>query len=80
MYFITLSFLVRKIFTFYINDVLLFKRPVPGPKGEREHYHSDNERQLRLEHTREREQTDRKTDGLSRSAVIGGPLLSSLHI
>ena len=33
MYFITLPFLVRKIFTFYINDVLLFKCPVPGPKG-----------------------------------------------
>ena len=26
-------FLVRKIFTFYINDVPLFKCPVPGPKG-----------------------------------------------
>jgi len=26
-------FLVHKIFTFYINDVLLFKCPVPGPKG-----------------------------------------------
>jgi len=33
VYFITLSFLVRKIFTFYINDVLLFKCPFPGPKG-----------------------------------------------
>ena len=33
VYFITLSVLVRKIFTFYINDVLLFKCPVPGPKG-----------------------------------------------
>ena len=33
VYFITLLVLVRKIFTFYINDVLLFKRPVPGPKG-----------------------------------------------
>jgi len=32
MYFITLP-LVLKIFTFYINDVLLFKCPVPGPKG-----------------------------------------------
>ena len=31
--FITLPFLVCKIFTFYINDVLLFKCPVPGPKG-----------------------------------------------
>ena len=26
------TFLVRKIFTFYINDVLLFQCPVPGPK------------------------------------------------
>jgi hypothetical protein len=25
--------LVRKIFTFYINDVLLFKCPFPGPKA-----------------------------------------------
>jgi hypothetical protein len=25
--------LVRKIFTFYVNDVLLFKCPVSGPKG-----------------------------------------------
>jgi hypothetical protein len=25
--------LVRKIFTFYINDVLLFKCPFPGPKS-----------------------------------------------
>jgi len=33
VYFIMLTFLVRKIFTFYINDVLLFKCPVPGPKG-----------------------------------------------
>ena len=33
MYFITLPVLVRKIFTFYVNDVLLFKCPVPGPKG-----------------------------------------------
>ena len=33
VYFITLPFLVRKIFTFYINDVLLFQWPVPGPKG-----------------------------------------------
>ena len=32
VYFITLPFLVRKLFTFYINDVLLFfKCPVPGP-------------------------------------------------
>jgi len=27
------TFLVRKIFTFYINDVLLFTCPVPEPKG-----------------------------------------------
>jgi len=27
VYFITLPFLVRKIFTFYVNDVLLFKCP-----------------------------------------------------
>ena len=33
VYFITLPFLVRKIFTFYINDMLLFKCPFPGPKG-----------------------------------------------
>jgi hypothetical protein len=33
VYFITLHFLVRKIFTFYTNDVLLFKCPFPGPKG-----------------------------------------------
>ena len=33
VYFITLPFVVRKIFTFYINDVLLFKCPIPGPKG-----------------------------------------------
>ena len=33
VYFITLPFLVHKIFTFYINDVLLFKCAVPGPKG-----------------------------------------------
>ena len=32
VYFVTLPFLVRKIFTFYINEVLLFKCPVPGPK------------------------------------------------
>ena len=35
VYFITLPFLVRKIFTFYINDVLLFKCPIPGAKGYR---------------------------------------------
>jgi len=33
VYFITLPFVVRKIFTFYVNDVLLFKCPFPGPKG-----------------------------------------------
>jgi len=33
VYFITLPFLVRKMFTFYVNDVLLFKCPFPGPKG-----------------------------------------------
>jgi len=33
VYFITLPILVRKIFTFYVNDVLLFKCPFPGPKG-----------------------------------------------
>jgi len=33
VYFITLPFLVRKIFTFYINDMLLFKFPIPRPKG-----------------------------------------------
>jgi len=33
VYFMTLPFLVRKIFTFYINDMLLFKCPFPGPKG-----------------------------------------------
>jgi hypothetical protein len=35
VYFISLPFLVRKIFTFYINDVLLFKCPFPGPKDQR---------------------------------------------
>ena len=33
VYFITLTFLVRKIFTFYLNDMLLFKCPYPVPKG-----------------------------------------------
>ena len=33
VYFITLPFLIRKMFTFYINCVLLFKCPIPGPKG-----------------------------------------------
>jgi len=28
----TLPFLVRKIFTFYVNDAPVFKSPVPGPK------------------------------------------------
>jgi len=28
--------LVRKIFTFYINDVLIFKCPFPGPKDLKE--------------------------------------------
>ena len=32
VYFITLPFLVRKILTFYINDVLLFICPFPEPK------------------------------------------------
>ena len=33
VYFVTLPFMVLKIFTFYINDVLLFKCPFPEPKG-----------------------------------------------
>ena len=33
VFFISLPVLVRKIFTFYINDVLLFKCPFPGPEG-----------------------------------------------
>ena len=33
VYFIRLPFMIRKIFTFYINDVLLFKCPIPGSKG-----------------------------------------------
>ena len=32
-YFIMLPFLSCKIFTVYINDVLNFKCPAPGPKG-----------------------------------------------
>ena len=32
VYFITLPFLVRKIFTFYINYVLPYECPFPGPK------------------------------------------------
>jgi len=34
VYFITLLFWFVKSFTFYINDVLLFKCPFPGPKGQ----------------------------------------------
>ena len=34
VYFLTLSFLVRKIFTFYINGVLNCKCAALGPKGE----------------------------------------------
>ena len=33
VYFITLPFLVPKIFTFYINHVLLFKCPILVPNG-----------------------------------------------
>ena len=33
VFFITLPFLIRKIFIFYLNDVLLFKCRIPGPKG-----------------------------------------------
>jgi len=33
VYFITLPFLVCKIVTVYINDVLNFKCPSPGPNG-----------------------------------------------
>ena len=33
VYLITLPFLVRKIFTYYINYVLRFKCQFPGPKG-----------------------------------------------
>ena len=33
VYFLILSFLVLKIFTFYINGVLNCKCPAPGPEG-----------------------------------------------
>jgi len=33
VYFIIIHFVFRKIFTFYTNDMLLFKCPIPGPKG-----------------------------------------------
>ena len=33
VYFLTLPFLVHKIFTFYINGVLNCKCPASGPKG-----------------------------------------------
>jgi hypothetical protein len=33
VYFITLPLFIHKIFTFYINDVLLFKCQFPWPKG-----------------------------------------------
>jgi hypothetical protein len=33
VYFIALHFLVRKIFIFHINDALLLKCTIPGPKG-----------------------------------------------
>ena len=40
VYFITLPVLVRKIFTFYINDVLLFKCPIRGPRDYAQgHFH-----------------------------------------
>ena len=43
VHFITLPVLVRKIFTFYINDVLLFKCPVPGSKGSKLNMVTDGE-------------------------------------
>ena len=33
VYFLMINFLVHKIFTLYINDVLNCKWPAPGPKG-----------------------------------------------
>jgi len=33
VYFVTLPFLVRKMFTFCISGVMLFGCPIPGPKG-----------------------------------------------
>jgi len=33
VYFKTSHFFVRKIFTFYTNDVILFKCQIPGPKS-----------------------------------------------
>jgi len=33
VYFLMLSFLVHKIFTFYVNGVLNCKYPASGPKG-----------------------------------------------
>ena len=33
VYFITLPLLVRKIITFYVNNVLIFECPFPGLKG-----------------------------------------------
>ena len=33
VYFITLPFLVLKIFTIYIGDVIILKCPIPVPKG-----------------------------------------------
>jgi len=33
VYFIIIHFVFRKIFTFYINDILLFKCQFSGPKS-----------------------------------------------